>query len=172
MARNDIPERAPLGDVFNGVLVQFSGRFALTLTAPLEVEVVRQGEFVVRYAVRYLGKTHLSVVPGLLALDYGEILTGEAAWDFLLTKSNLHPRADVIGYRNDGLDEMIPVKKLDPVAPIEVLVYASAAESLPLASVSALLAKPEAVVHHRIREYLPSYESLIEWQAVLDKQSG
>ena len=66
---------------------------------------------IVRYGVRFLGKPHLSVVPGLVAIDYGEMLIGEEAWIFLTKRSNLYPRAEVFGYRNDGHDDMITVKK-------------------------------------------------------------
>lgn len=120
-----------------------------------------------RCAVEYLGKPHLAIVPGLVALDYGDILTGEAAWDFLLRRSNLHPRADVIGYRTDGADDMTLVKLLDLARPIQVWVYPDAAAVKPLARALALIAGPDAVdtVSPRLLAYLPRFASLTDWQA-------
>jgi hypothetical protein len=92
------------------------------------------------------------------------MLTGEAAWDFLLRRSNLYPRADVLGYRKDGVDEMVPVKLLDPVAPIQVLVYTEAEASKPLGRVSALIAPAETALPPRLLDYLPLYPTLEDWQ--------
>lgn len=166
-----IPERAPIGDPFTGrVLLAPTGQHLLatdTTDVPAGVQPVHQGMFVVRYGVRYLGKPHLSLVPGLLALDYGDMLTGEEAWHFLLKKSNLHPRADVVGYRNDGADEMLSVKWLDLAIPVEPLVYADASATVPLAHPVALIAPAEALptLPPRLLEYLPHYGSLAAWQA-------
>lgn len=167
MSSRDIPERDPLGDRFSGVILRAQGRFALALAPLAGGEVYRQGDFIVRYGVRYLGKPHLSLVPGLVVLDYGATLTGDEAWEFLLNHSTLHPRADVVGYRNDGVDDMVAVKYLDPMAPVEALVYADAEAAMPLASVSALIAAADADVAPRIREYLPQYATLAEWEAAL-----
>ena len=63
-----------------------------------------------RFGIPYLGKSHLSIVPDLLVLDYGEMLVGDIAWEFLMKSSHLFPRSDVLGYRNDGADEMAGVQ--------------------------------------------------------------
>jgi hypothetical protein len=164
MARNPIPERNPVHDLFAGSLLRVDSAYLLTVTPHSGAILIAQGSFVVRYAIPFLGKPHLSIVPGLVALDYGEILAGEDAWEFLLKRSNLHPRADVIGYRNDGQDEMIVVKKLDLAQPVDVLVYIDERATLPLASVKALIAPENAAIPARLLEYLPRYNSLAEWQ--------
>ena len=93
---------------------------------------------VLRYGARLLGKPFLSIVPGLIALERGEMMTGETAWDFLLKRSQLFPRAEVYGYTNEGKDEMKTVKWFDLALPPMVLAYADASATVPLAEVSAL----------------------------------
>ena len=159
----DIPDPNPIGDSFTGVLLQVGASHLLS-THPLpDYPVIESGDFVLRYGVRYLGKPHLSVVPGIIALDYGDFLTGEAGWDFLLNKSTPYPRSEVIGYRNDGAEEMIPIKLLDLVQPIEVLVYENAVSIQPIASVKAMIAKDTNHSPERLLEYLPHYETVIDW---------
>jgi hypothetical protein len=159
-----IPERQPIADLYTGVVLRAS-QTPLLAPAPLPgTETIASGNLVVRYAVQYLDKPHLAVVPGLIALDYGEIIRGEEAWDFLLHRSNLHPRADVVGYRNDGVDDMVAVKLVDPVAPIHVLIYSSTADTKPIARVLALIADDTTQIPPRLLEYLPRFESLEDWQ--------
>ncbi|MDX1992942.1 MAG: hypothetical protein SF029_11150 [bacterium] len=166
MGRNRIPEREPLGDSVEGVLIR-EGEAAL-LVSPAEglpegFAPAAVGNFVVRYAVPYLGKPQYAIVPGLVALDYGDILTGEKAWNFIYKRSNLHPRADVFGYRNDGSDEMISVKWLDLVLPVEVLLYQDAGATLPLAKLDAIISNRDDLPP-RLLEYLPRYETLEGWR--------
>ncbi len=169
--RSRIPERSPVTDVFDGAVLQVGQRFALALAAQDGADGARTGTLVLRYGVQYLGKPFLAIVPGLLALDYGDMLTGEAAFDFLLHRSNLHPRADVVGYRNDGVDDMTPVKWLDVVAPIHVLLYADTNATRPDARILALIAPEDAdltAVPPRLLTYLPRYVSLAAWLAAED----
>jgi hypothetical protein len=163
MAGKAIPERQPIGDVFSGVVLQIGERQALALAAQAGAQVVASGNLIVRYAVRYLGKPHLSIVPGLVALDYGDMLTGEDAWSFLLKRSVLHPRADVLGYRNDGVDEMVVVKQLDLAEPVDVYVYPDATATVPSAHPTALIAPADAEVAPRLLEYLPRYATVEDW---------
>lgn len=165
MARPTIPEREPIYDVFLGTLIKWQATHALTVEDPHHTETVATGQLIVRYGIRYLGKPHLSIVPGLVALDYGDMLVGEAAFEFLLNKSNLYPRADVLGYRNDGRDEMIVVKQLDLVLPLEVLVYSDVTAAMPLASVTALIAPASTPTTDRLKRNLPQYETLEDWQS-------
>lgn len=160
-----VPERNPIGDHFAGVVLEVAGKTLLALQPLAETTVLHSGDFVIRYGVRYLGKPHLALVPGILALDYGDMLTGEEAWDFLLKKSNLYPRADVVGYRNDGADEMLAVKWLDLALPLATLVYADAKAIKPLAQPVALIAADTTGIAPRILEHLPLYASLTDWLA-------
>ncbi|MGQ9889253.1 MAG: hypothetical protein ACUVSX_12295 [Aggregatilineales bacterium] len=162
-----IPERSPIGDLFPGLLLRSGDLHALALeTAPF-AELVASGPLMVRYAVEYLGKPHLAVVPGLIALDYGDILAGEAAWDFLLHRSNLYPRADVIGYRTDGADDMVQVKWLDLAQPVQVWAYKDDQAVKPIARVTALIAAAELNpdLPPRLLEYLPCFASAADWLA-------
>ena len=161
-----IPPRQPISDLFEGSIIGIGGLQALTHRAFAHDNPIISGLLTVRYAVRFLGKPHLSIVPGLVALDYGEMLVGDEAWDFILNKSNLYPRAEVFGYRNDGKDEMIYIKHLDLVQPIEVLVYATAADPTPAARPIALIAPQTATadIPPRILHYLPRFHTLADWQ--------
>ncbi len=158
-----IPERQPIVDLFSGVVLRTGDSHLLAVEPAPPAEVAASGSLVIRYAVPYLGKPHLAIVPGLIALDYGDMLTGEEAWDWLLNRSNLHPRADVLGYRSDGADDMIVVKLLDLAEPIQVLVYRNTADPLPLARVEALIARQTDRLAPRLLQYLPRYDSLEDW---------
>lgn len=156
-----------MSDPFTGFVLQVGDKQALAINPETGMDVLAQGNFVIRYGLRYLGKLHVSVVPGLVALDYGEFLTGEEAWDFLINGSNLYPRSEVLGYRNDGLDEMIVIKALDLSVPAEVLVYADANAILPIAKPTALIAPADTPLPARLLEFLPRFATLAEWQIVL-----
>jgi hypothetical protein len=167
MSRTPIPERQPIGDPFTGVVVQVGDTQALALAMSERATVLHHGAMIVRYGVRVLGKPHHSVVPGLVVVDYGDMLTGEEAWNFLIKRSNLYPRAEVFGYRNDGRDEMITVKNLDLALPPEVLVYREAAETVPFAKPTALIASDAEIttLPPRLLENLPRYASVAVWQS-------
>ncbi len=160
-----IPERQPISDSFRGHVLKVEGTPLLLREALQAGELLATGDLTVRYAVGYLGKPHLAIVPGLIALDYGEMLTGEEAWEFLLKRSNLYPRADVVGYRNDGEDDMIAVKFLDIDQPVQALVYADPQAVRPIARPVALVAASIEGIAPRLLEYLPHYPSLEAWQA-------
>lgn len=164
MPARAIPERQPLADAFRGCVLAVDDARLLAPTPVDGASVVAQGDLVARYGVCYLGKPHLSVVPGLVAIDYGEMLTGEAAWEFITKRSNLYPRAEVFGYRNDGRDEMIYVKNLDLALPIEVIIYADKAATQPTASVSAVIAPENAGFPARVLAFLPRYDSIAAWR--------
>lgn len=165
MPGKPIPERAPVQDSFNGVAIICDGVQALATEPVPGTQVMMNGPLVVQYGVRFLGKLHLSIVPGIVVLDYGDMITGEEAWDFLLKRSNLHPRAEVIGYRNDGKDDMVFIKHLDLSVPPEVLVYANAGDTTPAAQPTALIGADTNGVPTRLLDYLPYYPTLADWQA-------
>lgn len=159
-----IPERQPITDSFSGTVLRAGENHVLAAEPHPPAEVAASGNLVIRYAIPYLGKPHLAIVPGLIALDYGDMLTGEEAWDWLLNHSNLHPRADVVGYRSDGVDDMIVVKLLDLAQPVQVLVYQDSSQTKPLARVEALIARQVEAIPPRLLNYLPRYDSLEDWQ--------
>lgn len=159
-----IPPRAPIGDSFKGVLQKLDETVLLATTLFAGAEILKEGTLILRYGVTYLGKPHLSVVPALLALDYGEFKTGEDAWEFLLHKSNLFPRADVLGYGNDGADCHLFVKELDIVYPFHILAYATAEANKPLAQVAAVISEYPEKLPTRLAEYAAIYPSLEAWK--------
>ena len=165
MPSNPIPDRDPMREVFDGSLLKVEDQDLLALEPQPGTGTVINGPLIVRYAVRFLDRPHLSIVPGLVVLDYGETLTGEEAWIFLTERSNLHPRADVLGYRNDGEEEMIVVKKLDLALPIEVLVYSEEDAITPVAGATALIAPESASIPKWLLEYLPRYNTIADWQS-------
>ncbi|QPC81563.1 hypothetical protein G4Y79_17975 [Phototrophicus methaneseepsis] len=161
------PERTPINDPYKGVIVQNGDTLALAAQVPEDTDVFYQGEMILRYGIAFLERPHIAIVPDLIALDYGDMIVGEEAWDFLLNRSNLYPRADVLGYRHDGIDDMIAVKRLDVMAPIAVLAYRDAEATQPIARLSAFIGNVDDDLPERARAYLHPYESIVEWQATL-----
>ena len=159
-----IPPRAPIGDSYKGVLQKLDDTVLLAESPLSGAEILFDGTMILRYGVVYLGKPHLSIVPALLALDYGEFKTGEDAWEFLLHKSNLFPRADVLGYGNDGADCQVFVKELDIVIPFHILAYGNAEASKPLAQVSAVISENPENLPPRLAEYAPIYPTIEAWK--------
>jgi hypothetical protein len=166
VAKPVIPQRVPLADTCKGVILQLGDAQLLAAEPQPDASLIASGEFVVRYGLRFLGKLHVSIVPGMVVLDYGDVITGEEAWEFLLKHSNLHPRAEVIGCRNDGSDDMVVVKNLDMAVQPEVLIYPDEAATRPIAHPAALIAPELTVFPARLLEYLPHYLTLKEWLAV------
>ncbi len=160
----DIPQRVPIGDSFHGHLIQVNAEQALALDSPLNASVIASGDFIVRYGLRFLGKLHVSIVPGLVVMDYGDMLTGGDAWTFLMTRSNLYPRSEVVGYRNDGEEEIVFIRSLDIAVPPEVLVYDSENATKPIAKPVALIASDTTRLPERLLKSLPVYTSIIDWQ--------
>jgi hypothetical protein len=158
-----IPPRAPVGDPFSGVLSYADARVVLS-PLPLARAVAVAHGVVLRYGVRLLGKPNQSIVPGLIVLERGEMMTGDEAWAFLLKRSQLFPRTEVYGFRDDGTDDMLTLKWLDLALTPKVLAYADPAATVPLAEVAALIG-PRDAFPARAAEYLPVYETLDELPA-------
>ena len=159
------PQRLPINDCVAGVVTRVADQALFSSRKlPLGQEVA-QGEFVVRYGITYLGRPQVSIVPDLVVADYGELLQGESAWSFLIEKGHLYPRADVCGWRNDGLEDMLAVKQLDFDYPYHVFIYRDAADSQPLARLSVLIAADRAKFPARVVKQLPTYPSLDHWRA-------
>ncbi len=157
-------QRQPIADQLLGVVTEVDGR---TLLSPAELAdgvAIFRGELTIRYGITYLGKPHMSIVPDLVVADYGELLIGEAAWEFLMKSAHLYPRADVCGFRNDGADDMIVVKQLDFDYPYDVFVYRRLEDEQPFAPLSALIDADLASFPKRLRRHLPRYDSVSSWR--------
>ena len=160
-----IPEQKPIGDSFTGTIIQFGEAQALTTLDLQDAQIISSGTFVIRYGLRFLGKPHISIVPGIVVFDRGEMMTGEEAWDFLQKHSNLYPRSEVMGYMNDGMEEMMLIRNLDMALPPEVLAYAHTTSVKPLAKPTALISPDTTGLSERLLSHLPLYASLADWQA-------
>ena len=159
-------DRQPISDQVEGFVTAIGGRALLSAVALDEGELTARGALTLRYGITFLGKPHLSIVPSLVVADYGELLKGEEAWDFLMTSAHLYPRADVCGFRSDGADEMTAVKQLDFDAPYDVFVYRDSQGHQPLAKLAGLIAAEGASYPERLLRHLPRYESLNAWRRI------
>lgn len=159
-----MPARLPISDAIEGVVTRLDDNCLLSAAMLTRGEFVAAGELIIRYGIPYLDKPY-SVAPDLVVLDYGDMLTGEAAWEFLIKQSHLHPRADVLGYRDDGSDQMLAVKQLDFAIPFDVFVYHQPADRKPLAKLNALIAAKPAAFPKRLLDYLPAFATAADWQA-------
>ena len=164
MPEQAIPDRQPIADVIHGVIVRL-GDTDLLASHPLETtETIAEGIFVIRYGIHFLGKPHIAIIPDMVVLDYGEMISGEDVWDFLVNDSNVHPRADVLGYRHDGHDEMLMVRDLDFGIPFAVYAYARADDTSPITELKAFISSQVDAVPERLLKYLPHYATLADWQ--------
>lgn len=161
-----IPRRQPIEDRFTGLLLQDQGDWLIAVSEVPGIQTAENGSWIVRYGIRYLGKPHLSIAPALVAVDYGQMITGEEAWQFLRKRSNLYPRAEVFGFRNDGRDDMTYVRNLDFVQPVDVMIFSSETDTTPHARPCAIIASEQEALSlpARLPEFLPRYASLQEWQ--------
>lgn len=163
MPVNPIPQREPVNELVTGTVSRFDRSFFLSTRLLPQADLIVQGEIVLRYGIPYLYKPQWSIVPDLVVLDYGDTMTGELAWDFLMTSSHLYPRSDVLGYRNDGADEMVPLKQLDFDSPYDVFVYRALLDREPVARLSALVESEGDAFPERLLRHLPRFPDLDDW---------
>lgn len=138
----------------------------LSTLADSAAETLASGPLLLRYGLVCLETPQLCLVPELVVMEYGELLNGEAAWDFLLHHSNLHPRAEVLGRRDDGEEDQLRVSRLDLAQTPRVLVWPadSAGRATPVARPQALIADAADSLPGRLRQFLPLYPSLADWR--------
>ena len=158
-------QRKPISDRVRGVITRLYDGRLLSDTALAGGEVIARGEHIIRYGIPLLGKPHLFIAPDLVVGDRGEMLIGETAWDFIMQRGHLFPRADVCGLGQDGADTMLFMRELDLALPCAVFVYASETDTKPLARLDALIASDTATFPTRLLEHIPRYDSLAAWRA-------
>jgi len=146
--------------------VQLDGVQLLTTLALPPGELLVTGTLLLRYGLVCLEQPQLGIVPELVVLEYGEKLHGEAAWDFLLHHSNLHPRAEVHGRRDDGVADQLRVSRLDLAQAPHTLVWpaSDADRPVPAARPRALIAADLDALPARPRRYLPCFPSFAAWR--------
>jgi hypothetical protein len=159
-----IPPRNSIADAWTGVLSRADETDFVSASAQAGAEQVAEASFVVRYGLRIHGKHWLSIVPGLVAIDYGTFLTGDEAWEFLLKKSNLYPRAEVFGTRDNGVEDQMFLRQLEIALPPQVLLYTDAAATKPSGQPAAFLGDGAASLPERMRAYLPTFPTLDAWR--------
>ncbi len=165
MAKRKMPQGLPVAERVRGVVRRVGAAALFSACDIAEGELIAQGDLVIRYGITYLGKPHLSIVPELVAADYGELLSGEHAWGFLMRSGHLYPRADVFGWRNDGEDDMIALKLLDFDYPYDVFAYHQVEARQPCAKLAAMIAPDPSAFPERLLKHLPRYESFSQWRA-------
>ncbi|MEO0563131.1 MAG: hypothetical protein AAF125_13565 [Chloroflexota bacterium] len=159
----DIPPRDPVGDLFDGVLLRYATATILARAFLPGTELIAEGRFTVRYGLRYTEKPGVSIVPGLLALDYGAMMTGEEMWDFLLARYGQYPRSEVFGFTNAGKDDMVVLKRLDFAAPLAVLVFGEDVATVPIGEATVLVTDAPGDLPGRLREAVPVFPSIDAW---------
>jgi hypothetical protein len=123
--------------------------------------LLANGLLTLRYAIPYLGKSHLSIIPAHLIAERGGELNGWQAWDFIYQRFELHPRAEVFGVRSDGTTDQCFLRILDIGEPIRIYAYEHAHSAHPLAQVTKVIAAEtdRAGIPERLSLYLPAEES-------------
>lgn len=141
--------------VIRGVLWRNMQEIVLTLgDSEVEGKVLAQGEVVVRYAIPFLARPQLAVVPCLFVSERGAILKSWQAWRFVHENFQLYPRAEIMGLQSNGDDAQVFLRELDFGSPSRVLAYASLEQRLPLGQVSRLIRKPGLSVPDVLAELL------------------
>ncbi|MYD37230.1 MAG: hypothetical protein F4W97_00250, partial [Chloroflexi bacterium] len=87
-------QRLPISDSAHGWLTRLDERWLLADHALAGGWLAAQGELLLRYGIRILGKPHLAIVPDLVVADGGEMLVGEAAMQLIMDRGNLFQSAD------------------------------------------------------------------------------
>ena len=165
MFEQSAPHSLPIAERVRGIVTRLGDGAFFSASELGDGDRIAQGELIIRYGITYLGKPHLSIVPDLVVADYGELLNGEDAWDFLMKSGHLYPRADVCGQRNDGEDDMIVLKQLDFDYPYDVFAYRQVEDKRPFAKLSALIASDRSAFPERLLKHLPCFDRLRDWQA-------
>jgi len=160
-----LPERKPVQDAFEGSIFVFNDVAFLATESIDDAVLSYSGAMTLRYGIEYLGKPQFCIMPELVVMDYGDALVGDEAWEFLFERSNLYPRADVVGYRNDGVDDMIVVKWLDLMAPVAVTAFSAPNEHMPIAWIRGFIGPGFDTLPKRAQTFLPHFDNLETWQA-------
>jgi hypothetical protein len=138
-----------------GILWRRDGILALSVAPmqpPTDAEIVMEGDITLRYGIEVLQTPHI-LIPGYFETENGAIKTGRAAWDFIWSKFQLYPRADVIGLRTDGKDAQLLMRNLDFGEGAKVLAYSSEAASVAVGLIQKLNAPADAVLPELLAQY-------------------
>ncbi|GAB1422548.1 hypothetical protein MASR2M15_27820 [Anaerolineales bacterium] len=159
-----IPPRKAIEEYVDAKLYQIEDQVLLSSILYDEYKPIYAGSIILRFGIPLRGKAHLSIIPEIVALEYGAFFTGFDAWEFIYNSSNLHPRADVVGHLNDGSDDMIPLKHLELEGPVHVLAYAKDKEWRPISQIDAYIVHQPDEFPPLVMHYAKGYTSLEAWK--------
>ncbi|MBN2469466.1 MAG: hypothetical protein JXN59_01985 [Anaerolineae bacterium] len=155
-----IPAPELVGDALAASLYTIAGHVIAVLgpqTPPTNRQLKRAfGPLVIRYALPYLNR-ETAIVPGLFASEYGAILVGWDGWNYAMTHSNLHPRADLLGLRTDAQPDQVMLRDIDFGRGVEVWAYETPDARTPIGR---LAAWEGASPPDHLAEYLPHVSHL------------
>lgn len=92
---------------------------------------------ILRYGIEILQTPH-AMIPGLFLAERGGYKVGRDAWEWIWSRFQLYPRAEVIGFRSDGKDEHLYMRNLDFGSPVRVMAYEDDQARTPLATIGAV----------------------------------
>jgi hypothetical protein len=160
-----LPPRQPVQDLLTGVVLRAFDRLFLASEPHPDTELIASGSVAVRYGIVYLGRSYHAIMPELVVFDTGGGLSGEDAWRFLFEESNLFPRAEVIGFREDGEEDMVTVKTLDLMYPVRAFTFFPPDAPVNLGQLSALLGTFPEALPARLTNCLDAYPDLATYKA-------
>lgn len=123
--------------------------------APAEAQVLHSGLITLRYGVSLL-RSPGALIVGLFMAEMGGVKTGLDAWQWLWSKFQLYPRAEVIGISSAGQEAHLYVRDLDFAVPAQVFAYPDADTLLPLAQLHQLHNPAAAPLPPLLATYLGS----------------
>lgn len=160
-----IPSPEYISESVEGAVYDLPAATALLLGTPpalLAAYTPRlQGMLTLRYGIPCLTPATDAIVPGLMVGEKGGTLTGREAWDYMLRRFQMHPRADIIGVRSNGQTAQVWLRELDFGAAIKVFVYASPQTMTPTVAVTALVIGMDAnPLPELLAQYLPITDNI------------
>lgn len=142
----------------SGILWRQGDHLGLTLpplAPPPDATRIQHGDLVLRYGIEMLTAPY-QLIPGYFENENGAIKTGRAAWEFIWSKFQLYPRAEVIGFRSDGAPAQVLMRDLDFGEPPKVLAFPDETAWRALGVITHLSAPPDATLPDLLAQYAPN----------------
>jgi hypothetical protein len=156
-----MPPPEYINEPVDGTLVEYEGKPALLIRIDFPgAPVIARGPFVVRYAVSMLFPPTQAVVPGLFLAERGGLLLGREAWNYLQTRFQMHPRADIVGLFLDGSRAEVRLKDLDFGTAVRVFAYRTPADTIPISEIRTLIAPNTEGLPELLLRYLPPMKAV------------
>lgn len=137
-----IPEPEYITETVEGAVFDLPGGAVLVVGAVPEALASRparaRGTLILRYGIPMNSPVAEPVIPGLMVGERGGALVGREAWEFMMNRFQMFPRADVVGFRPGGAEAQVFLRELDFGAQVRVYVFESTEARKALAEVTAL----------------------------------